>query len=55
MSWNEICLTFDYLLHPTVNVVDAVEKKLKYIMQLKKEIQQISIKKANKVGQPVLW
>ena len=32
-----------------------LKKNLKYIMQLKKEIQQTSIKKSNKVGHSVLW
>ena len=52
MGSNEICSTFDYLLHLAVNVVDAVEK---IIMQLKKENQKSSTKKANKSRQPVLW
>ena len=45
MGANKTCLSFDYLLHLAVNVVDAVEKN---IMQLKKEYQQSSTKKANK-------
>ena len=45
MGSNETWMTFDYLLHLEVNVVDAVEKN---IMQLKKEYQQSSTKNANK-------